>query len=196
MRPKPGLDLVGDEDDPVAIADAPQAVEELRRSDDEASLALNRLDDDRRDGLGRDRAVVNARSSACERVRGGDPAVGVRERHPVDLGRERAETGLVGMHLGGHGQREQRAAVERAVEDDDGRTPRVGAGELDRVLDRLGAGVEERRLQRAGDRDALREPLGERDVRLVRDDREVGVGEAIELLVRRRQDLGMRRARR
>ena len=49
------------------------------------------------------------------------------------------------------------------------------ARELDRVLDRLGAGVEEGRLGGAGERRALEQPLGERDVDLVRDDREVGV---------------------
>ena len=42
-----------------------------------------------------------------------------------------------------------------------------------------------------GDRRPLGEPLGERDVRLVRDDREVGVGETLELLVRGGDDLWM-----
>ena len=42
------------------------------------------------------------------------------------------------------------------------------------------------------DRHALGEPLGERDVDLVGDDREVGVAEALELLLRRRDDVGMR----
>jgi len=69
---------------------------------------------------------------------------------------------------------------------------RVGARELDRVLDRLGAGVEERRLRRAAERRQLEQPLGERDVDLVRDDREVGVAEALELLLRGLHDARVR----
>ena len=69
---------------------------------------------------------------------------------------------------------------------------RVRARELDRVLDRLRAGVEERRLRRPGDRRPLEQPLGERDVELVRHDREVGVGEALELLLRGGDDLRVR----
>ena len=68
----------------------------------------------------------------------------------------------------------------------------VEAGELDRVLDRLGAGVEERRLGGAAERGALEQALGELDVELVRDDREVGVREALELLLRGLDDARMR----
>jgi hypothetical protein len=82
--------------------------------------------------------------------------------------------------------------VEAALERDHGRSLRVRARELHRVLDRLGAGVEERRLRRAGDRRALDQALRQLDVRLVRDDREVGVGEALELLARRGDDLRVR----
>ncbi len=45
-------------------------------------------------------------------------------------------------------------------------------------------GVEERGLRRAGERRDGDQPLGELDVDLVRDDREVGVREARELLLR------------
>ena len=71
---------------------------------------------------------------------------------------------------------------------------RVAARELDRVLDGLGAGVEERRLGRAGERRDRGEPLGVLDVDLVRDDREVGVEEARGLLLHRRDDARMRMA--
>ena len=96
------------------------------------------------------------------------------------------------MRLRRHRHREQRAAVEGALEGDHGRPLRVRAGELDRVLDRLGAGVEERRLGGAGDRRDRDQPLGELDVDLVRDDREVGVREARELLLRRLDDARVR----
>jgi len=88
------------------------------------------------------------------------------------------------VRLGREAEREQRAPVEAAVEGDDRRSPRVGACELDRVLDGLGAGVEEGGLEVAADRDELEEPLGERNVVLVGDDREVGVREALDLLLR------------
>ena len=61
----------------------------------------------------------------------------------------------------------------------------VQTRELDRVLDRLGARVEERGARLAGDRGERAEPLGELDVELVRDDGEVGVDEALRLLLDR-----------
>ena len=82
--------------------------------------------------------------------------------------------------------------MEGALEDDDGGALRVRARELDRVLDRLGAGVEEGRLRRAGERRDRDQPLGERDVDLVRHDREVGVREVRELLLRGLDELRVR----
>jgi hypothetical protein len=74
--------------------------------------------------------------------------------------------------------------VERALEGDHRRPLRVQPRELDGVLDRFGARVEERRLGRAAERRALDQPLGELDVGLVRDYGEVGVREARDLLRR------------
>ena len=74
--------------------------------------------------------------------------------------------------------------MERALEADHGLAPGVGPRELDGVLDRLGARVEEGGLG-PGDRGQLGEPLGELDVDLVGDDREVGVREAGHLVLRR-----------
>src|ERR671937_411820 len=96
------------------------------------------------------------------------------------------------MRLGGEAEREQRAAVEAAFERDHGRPLGVRAGELDRVLDRLRARVEERRPLWPRDRRKGDQPLAELDVDLVRDDREVGVAEARELLLRRLDDARMR----
>ena len=47
--PEPGLDLVGDQQDPVLAGDLAEARQEGRRRDDVAALAEDRLDDDRRD---------------------------------------------------------------------------------------------------------------------------------------------------
>src|SRR5581483_8808729 len=190
---KARLHLVHDEEDPVAVADPAQARHELGRRDDEPALSLHGLDDDRRDVLGLD--LHDER--VLERVeRGGrrDPAVLVRERHPVHLGHERAEPLLVRVRLRGEGERQERPAVEGALERDHRLPLRREAGELDRVLDRLRPGVEERRLDRPGDGREPREALGERDVELVGHDGEVGVAEALELLLRRGDDVGMRMA--
>ena len=45
--PEAGLDLVGDEQDPVLAGDLAEARQEGRRRDDVAALAEDRLDDDR-----------------------------------------------------------------------------------------------------------------------------------------------------
>ena len=78
--------------------------------------------------------------------------------------------------------------MERAVERDHRLPLRVQARELDRVLHRLGAGVEERAARLAADGDERAEPLRELDVALVRDDCEVGVEEAVDLLGDRLDD--------
>ena len=54
MRREPGLHLVHDDDDPVLVADPPDACEELVRRDDEPAFALDGLDHDRGDVLGGD----------------------------------------------------------------------------------------------------------------------------------------------
>ena len=135
--------------------------DELRRRDDEPALALHRLEHDRRDRLGGDLRRERALERS-ERVRGRDAAVLVRERNAVDLRRERAEPRLVRMRLRRQRQREQRAPVEGALEADHRRPAGVGARELDAVLDRLGAGVEEGRLRRPAERREREQPLGER----------------------------------
>src|SRR2546423_4078179 len=81
------------------------------------------------------------------------------------------------MSLGCEAERQQRATVEASLETDHRGSLRVGARELHRVLDGLRAGIEERRLRRACDRRGRQEALRERDIRLVGNDREVGVEE-------------------
>ena len=82
--------------------------------------------------------------------------------------------------------------MEAALERDHRGPLRVRARELDGVLDRFRAGVEERRLRRAAERRDGEQPLGERDVDLVRNDREVGVEEARGLLLHGLDDVRMR----
>ena len=82
--------------------------------------------------------------------------------------------------------------MEGALEADHRVPAREGARELDGVLDRLGAGVEERGLERPADRHPGEQALGQRGVVLVGHDREVGVAEVLQLLLRRLDDLRMR----
>jgi hypothetical protein len=82
--------------------------------------------------------------------------------------------------------------VEGAVERDHGGSLRVRLGELDGVLHRLGARVEEPCANLAGDRRDLGQALRERDVVLVRDDREVRVREERGLLLRGLDDARVR----
>jgi hypothetical protein len=82
--------------------------------------------------------------------------------------------------------------VEGPLEADHRVAPGEGARELDRVLDGLGAGVEERRLRRAGERRKCEQTLREVCVHLVRDDREVGMRELLELLLRGGDDVRVR----
>ena len=99
---------------------------------------------------------------------------------------------LVGHRLGGQCHRQVGPAVICVIERHHGRFACVRPGDLDRVLDRFRAGVEQRRplLARAG-----REPVelfGDRDVPLVRCDHEAGVGEPGRLISNRGDD-GRRR---
>ena len=82
--------------------------------------------------------------------------------------------------------------MERALEADHGVPAGVGTRELDRVLDRLGTGVEERSLRRSRERRQPKQPLGERRVDLVRHDRVVRMAEPLQLLDRSRDDMWVR----
>ena len=125
---KARLHLVDHEDDAVLVADPPQALHELAGGNDEAALALDGLDHDRRDVFGRHARL----EGVLERVE-------VVEWHPVGLGCEGAQARLVRMRLRGETEGEERPPVEGALEADHRRPLREGPGELDRVLDRLGA---------------------------------------------------------
>ena len=84
--------------------------------------------------------------------------------------------------------------MEASLEADHRGPLRVGARKLDSVLDGFRAGVEERGFCGAGDRRGLDQTLGERDVRLVGDDREVGMEELRGLFLHCIDDARMRMA--
>lgn len=101
---------------------------------------------------------------------------GVRERHVVDVAGERTEAELVGRHLAGEAEGEVGAAVEGGVKGDDAGAAGLRPGDLDGVLDRLGAGGEETGLRFAAYRDNLVQPFGRADIQFVRDDGVAGMG--------------------
>ena len=137
-----GLHLVVDVEDPVLARRSPAARREVGRHGDEAALALHRLEHH-----AGDRRRVDVLLEAGARARRSRPrcrpAVRVRRRRAVDVGRERAEALLVRTTFAVIAMRQDRAAVEGAVEDDDAGPAGRGARDLDRVLDRLGARVDE-----------------------------------------------------
>src|SRR5207237_8557652 len=98
---------------------------------------------------------------------GGPSPIRVWEWRLVDLCRVGSEVLLVRLDAAGEAEGEERAAVEAAAEADHRRPPRGRAGDLDRVLDRLGAGAEADGLLRAAARRALAKALGESQVGLV-----------------------------
>jgi hypothetical protein len=105
----------------------------------------------------------------------------------VHLRCERPEAVLVGDDLRGKRHRQVRAAVERMVERDHAGPAGCDAGDLDRVLDRLSAGVDQERARLALSGPELVEELAHHDVRLVHPDHEALVQVAVDLLVQRRR---------
>ena len=170
---------------PCSRAPLGQRRQEARGRHDEAALAEDRLDDEagevvRADLLLRARRWRGPRRPAPEisdRL-----AEGVGHRRPVDLAGERPEAVLVGHVLRGHRHRQVGAAVVGVVDDSDRVAAGVRARDLDGVLDRLGAGVEQRRLLLVVARGELGELLADVDVAVVGRDHEAGVGERLHLL--------------
>ena len=164
---------------------------------DEAALALDGLDDDGGDVVAVDLGAQHT-AQVLERVVGGVLAGRRAERiavaRVVDAADERLVVAAV-VH-GGVGERhgEVRAAVERAVEGDDARTARGLLGQLDGVLDGLGAGVGEHELVVRVGHD-LRELLGELEHRAVAVDVHLRVGDLAGLLLHGLDHLGVAVAR-
>ena len=192
----PGLDLVGDQDDPVLVAQLAQPAQEGGRGGEVAALALDRLDHDGGDVLRGDLAAEDRLAQVLElggAIPAGRfaPAADARERRVMDHRQQWPEAGpLLDLRVG-QGERAHGAAVEAALERDDPRPMRVIAGELDRALDRLGPRVREEDAGLLGERRDPRQPLHELEVaRLV----EVGRGdvdEPIRLFLDRRAHLRM-----
>src|SRR5262249_40639067 len=108
-------------------------------------------------------------------------AVTVRVWNPQHLGGKRTVAQFVRRHLAGERQREQRPAVEAVLEAQHAGPLRGVPRNLHGVLDRFGAAVDEQRLLRERSGREPGETLGKGDVRLVGQDREADVREALGL---------------
>ena len=175
------MHFIGNQHDPVFVAEASQRPQEVGGRNVEAALALDRLDDDRGDRFRIDVAVKQP-IDVAERLFGRHAVVGVREFGMINLGGERAEAALIGHDFAGQTHRQKGAPVEAARECDDRRTFGVNARDLDRVLDRLGAGIQEDRLLGKVTRRRGVEPLGEVNIGLVGEHMKTGVRKQLALL--------------
>ena len=149
------LDLVGDEQDAVAVAQLAQVREEVVLGNDVAALALDGLDDDGRELVGGHQALEDALLDLLDAL--------VAERHVVDAGKERTEVGVVLRLRCGEADGAHRAAVEGTQERDHVRAAGVVPGQLEAGLDRLGAGVADEGAlgaRHGGDAGELRGGLG------------------------------------
>ncbi len=179
---EPGLHLVGDEDDVVRAGPVEQGGEEAVRRHDEAALALDGFDDDRRQVVRAD-LLLDLCDRPLRRLGAGQSSVTERvgEGRAVHLGGERPEAALVGHRLRGERHREVGAAVVGVVERDDRLLLRVAARDLDGVLDGFRTGVEQRRALRVVARGQPVQGFGDLDVGVVGGDGEAGVGELLQL---------------
>ena len=180
-----GLHLVGDEHDPVSVADRAQPFHERARRGDEAALALQRLDHDRGDVLRRDvrleQPLERARAPRRRSARGTRPGTA--------RGRPRARTARAPPCTGASSRSSSSTAAcargSAPSKRDHGRPPGVQArANLTAFSTASVPALKNAACVSPGDRRERAEPLGERHVRLVRDDREVGVEEPRRLLLR------------
>src|SRR5204863_2010642 len=114
--PAARLYLVGDDQDAVSVTELREALEEVGGRDDEPPLALDGLDDGRRDRCwiddGDERPLDGLERQTSGLLGMGAP-IRVRVGQAIDLGREGPESGFVWVMPAGERHREQRAAVER-----------------------------------------------------------------------------------
>ena len=196
--PEPGLDLVGDEEDPVLAGDLAEARQEPRRRDDVAALTDDRLDDDRRDLVRVDELVeqqveplLPVAGARPWRVRSAGGPIAVRVVGVVDAAGERFEGAAVDVLRRGQGHCLAGPAVEPVAECDDRRSARRRTRQLDRALHGLGPGVGQECLPRSA-REKCRQPLVQPQARLVVDDVLLAVEQLGGLRLDRRHDARVR----
>ena len=139
---KARLDLVGNQQDAVLVANLAQRRHEIARRFVEPALALHRLKDDRSNArwidIGLEQAVERGK-----RIGDGDAVQRYRKRRVENIARHGAEADLVGHDLAGQRHAHEGAPVETAGKGDDCGAAGGMAGDLDSVFHCLGAGGDE-----------------------------------------------------
>jgi hypothetical protein len=190
------LHFVGDHHDAVLVAELANPLQEAGRHRHESAFSLNRLDDDRRhlrrvDLRGeREFELLDPPVDALLGAHALRAAIDVGHWQPHDLRGERTHAFLEEAVLAREAQRQQRAAVVRALETDDGWPPGVRACCLHRVLHRFGAAVGQQRLLREAAGCHLVEQLAHAHVRFVRAHERAHVHEFLRCFVHRLDDGG------
>ncbi len=143
-----GLDVVDDQQDVVAAADLGEAAHPFEARHVQPAFALQGLDDDRRRAVEARAGVAQHAVEKAERIEPFAHEAVVRHRGAV--AERDARAGAL-ERVGGQRQRPQGHAVEAVGEAEDAAAPGHLAGELERGLDRVGAG-------RPGEGDAIVHP--------------------------------------
>ena len=151
---------------------------------------MDRLEDDGGHIGGVD-LILEQPVKAGDGVIAGDAPVGVGPRRSVDLGGKGPEAQLVGPHLGSERHGEQGPPVEGVVQADDALAAGVVAGDLHRVLHRLGSRVQQQPLLVEVAGVALGQQPAHLHVGLVGRQRETLVQIGVELLADGGHDLGV-----
>ena len=99
----------------------------------------------------------------------------------MDFAGKGLEAAFVRMDLAGEREREQRAAVKTILEADDRGPLGVAARDLDRVLDGLGAAVDQEGFLRKVPGNQRVEPFGQANIALVGSDVKAGVKVTVKL---------------
>ena len=181
------LNLIGNQNNAVLVADLANPFQEARRNGNKARLALHRLDQKRSHGgridLG-NHGVVQLLNRIVDVLLLGKPCRGtiqIGERKPHNLRREGPEAGLEQAVLAGQAKRQQRAPVISALEADDGRAARELARQLDGILHALRAAVGQQRLFLEVSRRNLVQQLGQGEHGLIGRNQRAGMNAALRL---------------
>src|ERR1700687_3691609 len=180
---KTRLHFVSDEENPMLAANLLQEHEVILRRNDEPAFAKDRLRDDRGHRLRRYAALerVLEMMRKCFRRRTFLGAIRISERNAIHIAGERLKARFVGMGLAGERHGQQCAAMESVLEANYRRALGISPRDLDRVLHRFRAGIEDDRFLGSLSGGKRVQFFRQRDIAFVRSHREAEVQVLLEL---------------